>query len=84
MIHKSKPYYGYILESTEQQPFYYWFFLEDKELIKLYGDSISFRLENNELIPAHSYLNNEFVEIVKRAIIRYINRKCSVHAGNDS
>lgn len=76
-IYQGKHQAGNIAANTQSQPFYYWLFLTDEELIHEIGDdSVAFVYDNNKLencnrIPAK---HNELVSIASILIAEYISK----------
>lgn len=72
IVYKGKVYQGYVHASTEQQPHFYWFLFQDLELVRIYGDGITFRREDSELVCNRIYCgDDEFVAAVKHIVEGY-------------
>ncbi len=52
--YNGKRYSGYVVSSLEKQPYYFWFNLNDTELIEEIGDdTITFQFQEGKLAPTH-------------------------------
>ena len=78
IAYNNRTYHGYILDSTETLPHFYWFLLEDLELVRTYGDSITFRVEESELVSNRIYCGDDgFIEAVRQVIERYARQRAT-------
>ncbi len=61
-------YNGYVVSSTDILPHFHWFVFEDRNVIAKYGDSIAFKVENDQLIPQYHLTSPDFVAAVQHCL----------------
>jgi hypothetical protein len=70
--------YGHIVSSTRLQPHFHWFMFEDADLVAVYGDSIAFKVQDQQLIPVYHLTSPILVDAVKRCVEQNIR---TIHPG---
>lgn len=61
-------YNGYVVSSTDILPHFHWFVFEDRKVIAKYGDSIAFKVVNDELTPLYHLTSPDFVAAVQHCL----------------
>jgi len=60
---------GYIISSTDMQPHFHWFLLEDANLIERFGDGIAFKEDNGKLEPVRLLpKHRDFIVEVRKCV----------------
>jgi hypothetical protein len=74
--YQGKSYTGYVIDSTDSEPHYYWLFFHDVELVKKFGDSIGFKMKNGQLVPTQRHDEDPaFVETIRELILGYAEKR---------
>lgn len=74
--YQGKDYSGYIIDSTDEMPHYYWLFFKDVELVKKFGDSIGFKLKDGRLVPTQRHVaDQEFIETIKSIVEAFSSQR---------
>jgi hypothetical protein len=72
-IYEGKAHSGYIINSLDIEPHFYWFLLYNVELVEKFGDCIAFTKNGDSLIPVHNYPNHRgFVEAVRQCVQQHM------------
>lgn len=64
-----KTYSGYLLSSEKEDSKYFWFVFNEEEMSDLFGDTIAFHIQGEELLPVYQYTNRaSFIEYLRKKV----------------